>query len=195
MDYKHASDSELWQCCRQDDIRAYNKLFDRYVGKLHRMGRRYVKDECTVEELTTDILLSLWVRRHEIILQGNLSAYLFQAMHNKAVSYLRKRVSVTVEIGSLPEDTLVADGNADQQLIANDVLRSFERTLEQLSPQRQKVFRLSREQDMSYIEIACEMNLSPNTVKNHMNAALEYLRHQFKSATVQVITFLFLFFI
>lgn len=150
------------------------------------MGLRYVKDEYAVEELTTDILLNLWVRRHEINLEGQLSSYLFQAMHNKAISFLRKRTPMMVDIDTLAEDVLVADGMADQQVSFKDAQNVYEERLAQLSPQRQKVFRLSREQDMTYDEIAREMNLSPNTVKNHMNAALAYLRLQYRDTTVSV---------
>lgn len=167
-------------------MRAYNELFSRYVGKLHRMGLRYVKDEFAVEELTTDILFNLWVRRHEVNLEGQLSSYLFQAMHNRAISFFRKRALVTMDIDSLPEDILVAGVTTDQHLSLKDAQRTYEERLARLSPQRQKVFRLSREQDMSYADIARAMNLSPNTVKNHMSAAIEYLRLQYGDATVSI---------
>jgi RNA polymerase sigma-70 factor (family 1) len=195
MDYKNASDPELWQRCRQDDMKAYNELFGRYVGKLHRMGLRYVKDEFKVEELTTDILLNLWTKRHEMNLEGRLSAYLFRAMHNKAISFLRKPVPVTVDITSLSENIFVADGTADQHVSLKEAQSMLEERLAQLSPQRQKVFRLSREEGMSYTDIACEMNLSPNTVKNHINAALEHLRLQYRNATISVTALLLLLFV
>lgn len=176
MNYKQVSDLELWEYCRHNDMRAYNELFDRYVGKLHRMGLRYVKDNFAVEELASDILFNLWVRRHELIIETSLSAYLFQAMHFKAISHLRKNAVTNLDIESLPEDILVSDGTADQQVVLKDMQDLYGEKLEQLSPQRQKVFRLSREQQLSYNDIAQEMKLSANTVRNHMNAALEYLR-------------------
>ncbi|WP_133166319.1 RNA polymerase sigma-70 factor [Sphingobacterium haloxyli] len=193
MNYSKASDNELFACCQKDDMRAYNQLFDRFVGKLHRMGLRYIKDEYAVEELVTDILLNLWIRRNEITLEGQLSPYLFRAMHNRAISFLRKATPETIDINTLSGDKLVADGTADQQIGVKEALKTYEERLARLSPQRQKVFRLSREEDMSYADIAIEMNLSPNTVKNHMNAALEYLRMQYGDATVSTVLLFSLF--
>jgi RNA polymerase sigma-70 factor (ECF subfamily) len=71
----------------------------------------------------------------------------------------------------------------------------LEQELSRLSPQRQKVFRLSREQDMSYTEIAATLNISPNTVKNHISAALEQLREGLKkdivSTTILLVLYIF----
>lgn len=196
MNYKNLSDEALLQYCRKDNMQAFNELFNRYVGKLHRMGLRYVKDECVVEELTTDILLNLWLRRMEINLEGKLSSYLFQAMHNKAISFLRKSVPVVVDIRTLPEEAFVADMTADHRIVFKDTENTLEKMVAQLSPQRQKVFRLSREKNMSYAEIADEMNLSQNTVKHYMNAALECLRQQYQDIAVgSVIIILMLSFI
>ncbi len=187
------SDEELLQRCSKDDLRAYNVLFDRYVGKLHRMGSRYVKDETVVEELAMDILLNLWDRRQSLQVKSKLSAYLFQAMHNKAISFLRKPVPVMLDIENFHEDAFVAGNTTDQGIILRDAEDTLLERLGQLSDQRRKVFQLSREQDMSYADIATEMNLSPNTVRNHMNAALDFLRDKYKSAAATTFLAWFIF--
>ncbi|WP_276483531.1 RNA polymerase sigma-70 factor [Paraflavitalea pollutisoli] len=181
MEYSQVSDADLLQLCAGNDLRAFNALFDRYVGKLHRMGLRYLKDERVVEELVSDILFSIWQRRHELTIEASLSTYLFRAMHHKAVDCLRRKVVGGVSIHDLPEDALATDHTADTPVLLRDAQDHYQAQLAQLSPQRQKVFRLSREQDMSYAEIATEMNISTNTVKNHINAALQFLRTQLKS--------------
>ncbi|MBO9636173.1 MAG: sigma-70 family RNA polymerase sigma factor, partial [Chitinophagaceae bacterium] len=157
-------------------------------------GFRYVKDNFAVEELASDILFNLWIRRHELVIETSLSAYLFQAMHFKAISHLRKKSTANLDIESLPEDSLVADNTADQQVVLKDMQGIYGEKLEQLSAQRQKVFRLSREQQLSYNDIAQEMKLSANTVRNHMNAALEYLRRHLPNSLMLDLLLLFPFF-
>lgn len=185
MNYNKASDKELIECCKKNDIKAYNVLFDRYVARLNRIGMQYLKkDETIVEELVMDVMLNLWDRRKEIQLEGSLSSYLFKAMHNKAISHLRMSTPVMVDIRNLPEDSFVDDCSTDHGLILNDINTHYEKLLRQLSPQRQTAFRLSREEGLSYTDIAAEMKLSPNTVKNHINAGLDYFRHHYKSTVV-----------
>lgn len=183
MEYRTASDCVLMQLCQSDDIKAYNELFDRYVSKLHRMGKRYLKDEELVEELVMDILLNLWDRRNEIQLFSNLSSYLFGAMYNKAMSQLRKQSPKKTDIQAFDTDSFVAEAATDQGLILKEAEAHYEQLLGQLSPQRRAAFRLSREEGMSYADIAQEMNLSINTVKNHISAALDYLRQNYRTVT------------
>ncbi|MET0636068.1 MAG: RNA polymerase sigma-70 factor [Chitinophagaceae bacterium] len=190
--FRDLTDEELLQQCGNDDVRAYNALFDRYVGKLHRMGVRYVRDQNAVEELVMEILLDIWDRRASVQLKGKLSSYLFQAMHNKAISYLRKAVPVMVDIADMDENSFVAANTTDQRINFRDAENILAEKLANLSPQRRKVFQLSRERGMTYADIANEMNLSQNTVRNHMTAALDYLREHYNDGVTTSFTIFYI---
>jgi RNA polymerase sigma-70 factor (family 1) len=195
MDSKHnkmealreLSDEALLEQCGADNVLAFNELFDRYAPRLYKLGMRYLKDRFAVEELAIDLLFNIWERRHDIQLEGKCSSYLFRAMHNKAISYLRKTRVATIDIGELPESTFQAEHSADHSMIVRDTEQSFREKLAQLSPQRRKVFELSRIHHMSYAEIAQELNLSQNTVENHMAAALSFLRQQYRERPAFVV--------
>jgi DNA-directed RNA polymerase specialized sigma subunit, sigma24 homolog len=68
----------------------------------------------------------------------------------------------------------------------------YESEVDKLSPQRQKVFRLSREKNLSYAEIAKEMDLSVNTVENYMVSALNTLRENTRGYKSLITLFIFL---
>lgn len=65
---------------------------------------------------------------------------------------------------------------SDEQIIKEDTEKLIQQAISQLSPQRQEVFRLSREEFLSYDEIAEKIQLSKFTVRNHLSAALQFLR-------------------
>jgi RNA polymerase sigma-70 factor (family 1) len=176
MNYQSATDQEIWQYCRQDDLRAYKELFRRFAPKLYKQAAGYLKDSMVAEELVMDLLLNIWLKRHEQIMQGDVASYLFRSTRNQVLKHLRKNIPATIGFDSLPEDLVSDQQQADHKLVAADNLRLYENSLLQLSPQRRKVFRLSREENLSYAEIAAEMNLSVNTVENYMVAALKTLR-------------------
>lgn len=48
--------------------------------------------------------------------------------------------------------------------------------IEQLPGQRQKVYRLSREEGLSHQQIADKLDISVNTVKNQIVASLKFIR-------------------
>ena len=183
------NDNDLLQLCKKDDFRAFNMLFYLYAPKLYKLGMRYLKDRSTVEELAIGLLYNIWERRHTLEVKGELSSYLFRAMHNTSISYLRKNKIVTVDINAFHQDAFHAEESADNVIMAKEMEKTYRDQLAALSPQRRKVFVLSREHDMSYADIAKELNLSQNTVENHMVAALSFLRKQYEQYPVFTILY------
>lgn len=180
MDYKHASDMELLLCCKNDDIRAYNELVDRYAPRLHKIGLRYLRDRFVVEELAMDLLFNIWERRMDITIEYSLSAYLFRAYRNMIARQLCRKIPATSPIEEMTEHELpLSSRTADDDLIFTQTELIYHENLARLSPQRRLVFQLSREENLSYKAIAERTGLSLNTVENYMTAALAGLRRFF----------------
>lgn len=196
MDYKNASDLELWQRCRQDDVKAYNELFDRYSKPLYRQAASYVKDTMAAEELVMDLLFNLWQKRDRLKPDAgsNVRAYLMHAMRNRIINHLYKNIPITVSVDLLEEDALVESRRPDDAMIVRDLDMVYQSKVEALSSQRRRVFRLSREENLSYSEIAQRMNLSVNTVENYMVSALSILRDGIKGYYPLIFLLFFLFF-
>jgi RNA polymerase sigma-70 factor (ECF subfamily) len=129
-----------------------------------------------------DLLFHLWERRRTLSIEGNVSAYLFRSFRNRTIRHLRKSLPEMLDIDQLEERAEPVGDNADYNLICKEAENDYKYKLSRLSPQRQRVFELSREENLSYAEIARQMNLSVNTVENYMVAALAGLREQYKDA-------------
>ncbi|MBC9930172.1 RNA polymerase sigma-70 factor [Chitinophaga qingshengii] len=179
MDHKKATDGDLWQYCQNDDMQAYNELFSRYYPRMFRLACRYVPDTMRAEELCMDQLFHLWVKRHEIRIISNFSSYLFRSIRNRIISDMRRHIPVMADLEELAEEQQL-DRPSDYRLLSAEVEYSYRAVLNELSPQRRQVFTLSREEDLTYPEIARRMNLSVNTVENYMVAALSSLRKRLK---------------
>lgn len=184
MVYKNLSDRELWQYCSQDDMLAYNALFRRYAPKLYIQAVRYLPQTMEAEELVMDLLLKIWQKRSQLEIKGEIRAYLFRAIHNRVINHLQKRIPEIHSIELLEEDDLVESRQADHSLISADLETGYQIKLENLSPQRKKIFLLSREENMTYPQIARLLDLSVNTVENHMVSALNSLRESTRELTM-----------
>lgn len=198
MNYYQALDSQLFASCQQDDIRAFNELFRRYSPILYKQAKRYIVDQEVAEELMLDILFNIWEKRHTRNIEGDLSAYLYRCMRNKIVDHRRRMVPkvMPIEESTLLE-TLVGSNKSDDRMMSDDVEKVYNLALETMSPQRRKVFQLSREEEFTYKEIAQEMDLSVNTVENYMASALIVFRKHAKAylhLTVYLIALQSLFF-
>ncbi|RBL90083.1 RNA polymerase sigma-70 factor [Chitinophaga flava] len=175
MDYKQASDRELWDCCRKDDMQAYNEIFSRYYPRMYHLARRYVQDAMRAEELCMDQLFHLWVKREEIHIISSFSSYLFRSIRNRVITEMRRNLPVMTGLDEIAEN-IQLDRSSDYGLLLEEAEHTYREVLNKLSPQRRQVFMLSREENLTYPEIARRMNLSVNTVENYMVAALNSLR-------------------
>jgi len=188
------SDYLLLAQCRQGSETAFNVLFRRYFTKLYKYTLSFTKDTSIAEELVMDVMLNLWLKKGEIMVQDELSPYIFRAMKNALINHWRKKALATTDLTSITHEH--ADSiSADQGIMVKELTYNYELQLTALSPQRKKVFELSRKEDKSYKEIAKELNLSVKTVEHHISAALVFLRKNLKVISDTTLTTILFFFI
>ena len=194
MAFKDLPDLTLIEECRKGNSKAFDTLFKRYFNKLYKYTCYHVKDTQLAEELVMDLMLWLWNKRESIEVKGSLSAYLFRAVKNAIYNHFRRNELITTSIELEPVET-VADTLTDDQLSKKELDEQYKINLTRLTPQRQKVFRLSREEDMTYTEIAAHLNLSVKTVEAHMTASLQFMRNSLKdySELITILIFIKLF--
>ncbi len=194
MDYKQTSDRILWQYCQLDDKKALAELFDRYFPKVYTLTSYHVKDHMLAEELAMDLFFKLWQKRSAVTITTSLSAYLLRSAKNMVINHLRKNMPVYMPIDPALEHSLAASAHADDDILRSELERIYQNSLEDLSPQRRQVFVLSREENLTYAEIAERMNLSVNTVKNYMTAALSQMRSNVNHFTIIILPLIYLFY-
>lgn len=189
------SDQLLLEECRQGNNRSFNVLFRRYFGKLYKYTVSFVKDEMVAEELVMDVMVSLWQKKDDIIVQDDLSAYLYRSAKNALINYWRKKAIPTISLQNSASADHTDFRSADYSLYCKELDLHYKAQLNALSPQRKKVFELSRTGDMTYAEIAAHLNLSVKTVEQHISAVLSFMRKNLKIVSDSVLMLLVLLYI
>ncbi|MDR0794173.1 MAG: RNA polymerase sigma-70 factor [Chitinophagaceae bacterium] len=175
---KNITNEALINLIAVGDEQAFAVLFERYRDRLYSYLVRVTKSKETAEEATLDVFLKIWNARAALKEINNFDAFLFRVAHNKALDYIRQAAgnrSLQKEIWA-DLQKLATTETADQKLLKADTEAKINDAISHLSEQRKEAFRLSREELLSYDEIAQRMHISRHTVRNHITAALSFIR-------------------
>lgn len=153
-------------------------LFDLYYTALCGYAKRYTNDPVAAEEVVSDVMLKIWQNRMYDYQADTFREYLFAATRNTSLNYLKQqqtRFSLLENWAEQLRNELIAETPLDKLLEA-EIQKRFDEVINSLPEQTRMVFLLSREENLSYEEIAVRMGVSVNTVKYHMKSALQKLR-------------------
>lgn len=135
---------------------------------------RYVRSHEIAEDLVQDTFFRLWMQRRR---EGRIEAekaYLFTAARNLAINYLRRRKIEERWQEQSPDDS--RHPVADDGLELGELESTVCRTIERLPERCRLIFTMSRQQGLTYGEIARVLGISVKTVETQMGRALKVLR-------------------
>ncbi len=177
-----ASDIEknILQDIANGDVKAFEDLFKSFFPELSFYAVRFVEDPETAEEVVQDIFFNFWDNRKKLNITTSVKSYLYTTVrntclnlikHKKVESKYREHFSRKMQEDELNESMWANTDNLQDQINA---------AIEKLPTQRQKIFKMSRFDEMTYKEIAQKLDISVKTVENQMGSALKHLRKELK---------------
>lgn len=170
----------------EDDEEAFAMLLRHFWNKVYTQALTYLKSTVNAQELTQDVFVKVWTNRDKLAEVYNFSGYLFTITRNEIYSLLRKKEPRVTEHNEILEEQ---SWIPDKQLQYKQSYASILKAIELLPPARRNIFKMSRVEGMTYEEIAGQMNISRNGVKDHIVKALLFLRNyiRFHSDTLPAI--------
>jgi RNA polymerase sigma-70 factor (ECF subfamily) len=155
---------------------SFEEMFHSYKERVYSYVRAIVKSNDSAEEVTQEIMIKLWLCREMIDQVENLDAYIYVIARNKSLNHLRKAaydIRLLNELKSFIPDEY---SNTEDRMDVKDYELLLKNAVNKLSPQRRQVYHLSRIDGLNHDEIAERLQLSKQTVKNHLVEALKSIR-------------------
>ena len=84
------SEKELIEKLMVDDLEAFRIIFEMNYKPLVKYARRFVIDIDTAEDITQQTFLYIWEKRRAVNIGQSLKSYLFRAVHNACINYLKR---------------------------------------------------------------------------------------------------------
>jgi RNA polymerase sigma-70 factor (family 1) len=159
-----------------DDQQSFKKLYQLLFFRLYQFAYSYVHSKESAEEVVNDVFLSLWQKRKTLDAINNINVYLYVAVKNASLNWLRKNKHVfTVSMDELATDHLHLVPNPELMLITRELQLHIREAIEQLPPRCKIIFKLIKEDGLSYKEVASILEVSVKTVDTQLYLALKKL--------------------
>ncbi|MFT7198366.1 MAG: RNA polymerase sigma-70 factor (ECF subfamily) [Marinoscillum sp.] len=164
------------QLINLQDEKLFENLFKEHYNSLVHFAKKYVNDDDDAEEVVHQLFTRLWVNNQSININSSIQSYLFGAMRNACMNYL-KHVKVKNAYGD--HVRLTHSSSVQIDFLELDELNSTIRNaLDKIPEKCREVFELSRYEGEKYQEIADTLNVSIKTVEKQMSKALKILRDE-----------------
>jgi RNA polymerase sigma-70 factor (family 1) len=158
------------------DEKALAELYHLYHKKLQLFAKSLVRSQETAEELVEDVFMKLWQNRETILSINDLMVYLYVAVKNRslnALSQQAKRLLDTPFDDSLEIENSLLVPDPHSILVTNEMMQSIWKAIEALPPRCKMIFKLVREDGLSYKAVAEILGIAANTVDVQIGIALK----------------------
>lgn len=185
------NEKELLELIVASNRKAFDRILEHYWLKVYTQAITYLRSSEDAQEITQDIFVKIWQHRSKLSEVEDFSAWLFILTKNQVLMEFRKKkvrpVIVTEPDGNTYSNTTQ---QPDYPLFYKETMLAVTNAIELLPPTRKKVFLMSRLEDKSYDEIATELGISRNGVKDHIVKALHFLRGHLEKNGVAISFFI-----
>ena len=151
-------------------------LFELYYPSLVSFAQGYVKQLPVAEDIAGEAFVKLWQRRAGFDTSYAIRAFLYVVVRNASLSHIRQHKKVIEYHKELSYTTPAEEGNVLQRLLQTEKLNEVYTALSTLQPGCGEVVRMMYIEGKNYKEIAAELNLSINTIRNHRSRAIMLLK-------------------
>lgn len=165
----------LRETFRQDPWQGCTLVFKHYYAPLCSHAIRFVYSRTYAEDIVSEVFLEFWQKGHYKKIHTTYRTYLFQAVRNRSMNFIRKEFGRDVQpVGE--NDLLEKSPTPEQVMMYDEFYHKIQDGIEQLPPKCKKVFLMSRYEGKALKEIADLQDISVRTVETHISKALRMMR-------------------
>jgi RNA polymerase sigma-70 factor, ECF subfamily len=170
---KELSLNILGKQLQEGNSKLYDQLFTDYYVNLCRFAFTYLNDADAAEEIVQDLFISVWENRLTLNISSSVRSFLYTSVKNRALNYLRNEKTRKGHENEFAREQALKVGKIIDFCEHEELQHLITSAVDELPEQCRLIFNMSREQNLSYAEIAQQLNISAKTVENQLGIALK----------------------
>ena len=178
MSQKYSQDEAqaLVKALKEGNQLAFSIVYKTYAAQTFSLAFKYLLNKELAEDAVQNLFLKLWLKKEEIDETKPINRYLFTMLKNDLLNTLRDSKKNIYLLEDCLSMVLELEDNSQNENLKQEQMNIIQQALEQLSPQRRKVFEMKVSEKYSNQEIADKLNLSINTIKFQYSQSLKQIR-------------------
>ncbi|WP_163718508.1 RNA polymerase sigma factor [Mangrovibacterium lignilyticum] len=176
------------------DMQAFDEIYSLFNYKLQKFIFSLVKNTTDTEDLVHEVFVKVWENREKLKAHSAFNSYLFTIGYNTTISFLRRRVHDTRYVEYVKSVQVETDDvDLVEQLDTEEMKEMLNNLIEKMPKRQREVFKMKHFKNSSYKEIAEALNISVNTVENHIVKAHRFLKEHLGKSYLAMLFFIDLF--
>lgn len=170
---------------KQGNQLAFTILYNTYSEQAYRLAFKYLCNKELAEDAVQNLFMKVWTKRASLDENRPLNHFLFTILKNDLLNILRDSKNNIFVLDDCLELLERIDGDIhDNEDIDKEQLDLIRHAVNQLSPQRRKIFSLKITGKYSNQEIAEKLHLSVNTVKFQYSQSLKQIKEIIRQCAI-----------
>ena len=158
---------------------AFRMVFKAAYPQVRAFSKGFTKNDADADDIAQQVFIKLWTKRAILANVRNFETYLYTITKNTVLNHMASQKAFMVDISDV-RNLSTENTSPLEQIEASDLQLLIDMTVENMPPQRQAVYKLSRVEGLSNDQIAEKLGLQKKTVENHLNLALGEIRKVLK---------------
>lgn len=156
------------------DQHAFKALFSHFYFPLFQFAVSIVKMREPAEEIVEDVFIRIWDNRKSLQEIVNLRSYLYVSVRRRCLNHVtRKGPFHHYDLDQLDVACAELVPSPEDLMVASELLQRVNRAIQELPPKCRIVYKLVKEDGLTYKEAGEILDISPRTVENHIAAAVK----------------------
>ncbi len=170
-------EEELIEQVKKGNNIAFAVLYDHYWQRVYNFTKLYITSSDSISEIVQDVFVKFWEARHLLDNNRKVEGFLFiitrNIIFNKTRSKIREDMFKMTVLRSIENEEPY---NQEDRMVAEDLKEYIDRLIAVLPERQREIFLMSREENMTYREIALRCGIGEKAVERHIHLTLKFLK-------------------
>ena len=167
---------------KENSRESFNLLYNRWVSRLYSFIYHYVKSEEITDDILQETFMRIWLNREKLDTSRPFKSYLFTISYNCLLKELKHQLNNPLmdEYVAYQESLSTSADEVNSKMEYDQFQLALNEAKLKLTPRQREIFELNKEYDLSVAEIAEQLHITEQVVRNQLSTSLRILRVELK---------------